>query len=127
MRHISIGMLVVLSLACQQTKELPSHPSEYSGIGVELKRTGNGFKVIRVFDGGPAKKAGLRAGDLLLEVDGYDISDESLGNVVARLRGPQGTQVLLTVKRMGSPKLIIPITRGVLVKASATTYKGPEK
>ena len=71
----------------------------YVGIGVQLDTTPAGEPlVVTVFRDSPADKAGLRAGDVILEVDGVPAAGESVSDVVERIRGEAGTEVELTVR-----------------------------
>ena len=67
--------------------------------------------VFEVMPGTLSEKAGLEPGDILLAVDGEDISTASKGAVLAALKGPIGSTAVLTVKR-GGQILEIPIERG---------------
>lgn len=72
---------------------------EFGGVGLELSRDGDLIRVVAPIDGTPASRAGLRAGDILLEVDGQGIRGDSLSDVTRRLRGEAGTSVAVTVLR----------------------------
>lgn len=79
--------------------------SSFEGIGAILtQRPDSEYTIVESpIQGQPAVKAGVRAGDMILEVDGKDIKGESLSKVVSRIRGPSGTAVVLTVQREGEP------------------------
>ncbi len=53
--------------------------------------------IITPFAGSPAEKAGIRAGDVILQVDGVDVTGMSLDEVVSRIKGEKGTEVTLTI------------------------------
>ena len=94
------------------TKEITD--ASFEGIGAILaRRPDSDFTLVESpLEGQPAVAAGLRAGDVIMKVDGKSIKDELLPKVVSRIRGPKGTQVVLTVERVGEPKpLDITITR----------------
>lgn len=79
---------------------------EFFGIGATLTPVnpdGTGAKVEGVMKGLPAQRAGIRAGDVILEVDGQDVTQLPLAEIVARIRGREGTKVTLTIKREGVP------------------------
>ena len=80
--------------------------SSFEGIGAILtQRPDSEYTIVESpIQGQPAVKAGIRAGDMILEVDGKDIKGETLSKVVSRIRGPSGTQVVLTVQREGDPE-----------------------
>lgn len=80
--------------------------SSFDGIGAILtQRSDSDYTIVESpIEGQPAVKAGLRAGDLIIKVDGKDIKGESLSKVVSRIRGKRGTKVALTVSREGEPE-----------------------
>jgi len=74
----------------------------FAGIGAMLgiDRKTHKIQVIRVFENNPAAKAGLKAGDFIIQIDGADTVDMSLDVAVNRIRGQAGTDVTLTVERL---------------------------
>jgi carboxyl-terminal processing protease len=86
----------------------------YKGIGARLGVRDGLPIIVTPFDGSPADEAGVKAGDIIMEVDGEDTSGMELSEVVDRIRGPENTQVTLTVLRLdeaGNESLEIAITR----------------
>jgi len=82
---------------------------EFYGIGVVIQAArpdGTGAKIITVFRGGPAYRAGLKAGDEIVEVDGEDVTNLDLFDIVAKIRGPKGTTVEIGVRRKGSRAIL---------------------
>ena len=77
----------------------------YYGIGcyVGLDETTNCTKVVNAIPGTPAEEAGLRADDIIYEVDGVSTYDMDLNSVVALIKGEEGTKVTLTIYRQGEP------------------------
>ncbi len=75
---------------------------QYQGIGVEISIKTEGPAIVSVFDGSPAQKAGLRAGDLILAVNGKDVSNESFDALASQLRGPAGSTVRVRVLDPGA-------------------------
>jgi carboxyl-terminal processing protease len=69
----------------------------FDGIGAELGVKDNLLTVIAPLDGSPAQKAGLRAGDKILKIGDKMISDMSIDESVALIRGKKGTEVKLTI------------------------------
>jgi carboxyl-terminal processing protease len=65
------------------------------GVGAVLDMQNNVATVVRVIPGSPAEKAGLRAGESIVRVDGASVSGATLDQVVAKVRGPAGTSVTL--------------------------------
>ena len=80
----------------------------YYGIGayVALDETTNRTKIVSPIPGTPAEEAGLRADDILYEVDGVDTYDMDINSVVALIKGEEGTTVSLTIYRAGEPDFI---------------------
>jgi carboxyl-terminal processing protease len=71
----------------------------YEGIGAEVSTNANGQVVIVApIDGSPAQAAGVRAGDIMVKVDGVDLTGMSLSDVINKVLGPAGTQVTLTLQ-----------------------------
>ena len=77
---------------------------EYGGIGSLIRRSGSYTIIADPYKGFPADKAGLRAGDKILEVDGKSIKDAEVQKVSDLLKGKPGTEMLLTVERYGAEK-----------------------
>ena len=74
----------------------------FSGIGayVQLNKQ-RALQITKVFQGSPAEKAGLKAGDLITEVDGKSIVGDDLNAQVAKVRGPEGSSATFTIVREG--------------------------
>lgn len=79
---------------------------EFGGIGIEIGMERGRPIVIAPIEGTPAYRAGIRSGDIILEVNGEDTSNMSLTDVVRRIRGKPGTKVTLTILRKGADKPI---------------------
>jgi carboxyl-terminal processing protease len=78
--------------------------------------------VISPIEGSPAQKAGLKAGDIVLTVDGTSLDGLTVDGARNRIRGKKGTQVVLTVSRKGEPNSIkLTITRDVIVQKEVIT------
>ena len=73
----------------------------FSGIGAQLGIKEGLPVVVAPIDNSPASEAGIRAGDIILGVDGEDVTSLSLDEIVDRVRGPSGTEVVLTLLREG--------------------------
>lgn len=70
---------------------------QFQGIGAELGLKDKQIIVIAPLKGSPAIKAGIKAGDAILEVDGNTTSNWTLSQAVEKIRGPKGTPVTLTI------------------------------
>jgi carboxyl-terminal processing protease len=86
----------------------------FEGIGAYVEQAQEGgVYIIRVFDEGPADRAGLQAGDIVLAVDGEDVTEKPLNESLLLIRGEAGSEVTLTVFREGEDEpLDITIERG---------------
>ncbi|MFN2125501.1 MAG: S41 family peptidase [Candidatus Promineifilaceae bacterium] len=74
-----------------------------SGIGAIVRPSDDGIiEIVRPLDGQPADLAGLKAGDLIIAVDGQSIAGMSFDEVLLMIRGPQGESVSLTIMREGA-------------------------
>ncbi len=86
----------------ESTRE--TEDASFDGIGAVLTQRGDDTYVESPIEGQPAIKAGVRAGDIVVRVDGKEVSGLPLPKVVKRIRGPRGTSVVLTLRRVGEPK-----------------------
>lgn len=94
----------------------------FFGIGAQLGVRDGLPIIVSPFDGSPAAEAGIRAGDIILGVDGEDVTQLSLDEIVDRVRGPEGEEVVLTVLHEDETTSVdIPIIRGE-IKISAVTW-----
>jgi len=71
----------------------------FEGVGMEIGIRKNQLQVVSPLEGSPAQKAGLRAGDKILEVNGTSTIDMTVEEAVNLIRGPKGTEVVLNVFR----------------------------
>jgi carboxyl-terminal processing protease len=71
---------------------------EFKGIGIEIQMRNGRIVVVSPLDDSPAQRAGLQAGDVILKVDGQDISDWSVTRVVEKITGRAGTKVTLAIQ-----------------------------
>ena len=86
----------------------------YEGVGIELGASGGFIVVIAPIDGTPAAKAGVAAGDKILEIDGTDASTLTLQEAVQKIRGKEGTKITLKLGR-GSKTFKVTMTRTKIV------------
>ena len=97
--------------------------STFEGIGALLRGGGQQDVIVETpLPGSPALMAGLRAGDIIRRVDQISIENLPLSDVVARIRGPRETTVVLEVERTTELRVLeIPITRGVIVQTAVSS------
>ncbi len=88
------------------------HGSFY-GLGIQIQKRMGKITVIAPMEGTPAYKMGIRAGDIITHIGDEELKeDTSTEDVVRKLRGPKGTQVAITIRRVGFPEPIkMTITR----------------
>ncbi|MFQ5446779.1 MAG: S41 family peptidase [Saprospiraceae bacterium] len=85
---------------------------KYNGIGADIRIMDDLPTVVAPYENAPAQKAGLKAGDQILEIDGKDAKGKTTDEVSAILKGYPGTEVSLTIRRPGeSKKLKITLVR----------------
>ena len=70
---------------------------EFEGVGMNVEEDPRGLKVLTVFDGSPAKEAGIRAGDLITKADNTSLKGKSSEESTTLIKGEAGTSVRLTV------------------------------
>ena len=88
---------------------------QFGGLGMEVTTENNVVKVVSPIDGTPASKAGILAGDIILQIDGKPIKDVPLDKVVAELRGEVGSKVTLAIQRKATAKpVVVTLTREII-------------
>ena len=78
----------------------------FSGIGIEITMRDSILTVVSPIDGTPASKAGLKAQDKIVKIEGQSTKDMTLMEAVKQLRGTKGTAVNISILREGENKLI---------------------
>jgi len=98
--------------------------NNYVGVGILLSAVPQADRavIITVFPGGPAAEAGLRSHDAILKVNGEPILDEDGVLKAGRVRGPEGTQVTLTLQRPGGAPFDLTLTRRRITGALPIDY-----
>jgi len=108
----------------EETKELEETTSgSYSGIGAVFTqdKDTNIITCLSVYGGSPAEEAGMAAGDILYKVNGEDITEKSLTDVVKNIKGEEGTTVDLTLYRDGQEMTITATRRSIEIQT--VSYK----
>ena len=110
----------------KETKELTeSLDGSFSGIGAVMTQDANNgvITITRVYDDSPAKKAGIKAGDVLYRVEEKTVTGKDLDKVVSWIKGKKGTKVNLTLLRgTNSDKIKVTATRDV-INVETVKYK----
>ena len=93
----------------------------FEGIGAEVQFKDNNVVIVAPYSGSPAQKAGVMPGDIILKVDGVDVTGQSLSAVVKRILGPAGTQVQLTLENPTTKDIrVLTITRARIIINNVT-------
>jgi carboxyl-terminal processing protease len=103
-----------------------SQHSEFSGIGLAVSADRRGLRVETVYDGSPAKRAGIRPGDVIVAAAGKDLMGRNEDEAVSFIKGPPGSRVKVTWLR-GTKRFTKTITRSTVsvpVVASETDRAG---
>ena len=97
---------------------------EFGGLGIEVTQEEGYVKVITPMDGTPAFEAGIEAGDFITAVDGENILGFTLEEAVDLMRGPVGSDIVVTIVRDGLEEPIdITITRDTIKLTAAKVRK----
>jgi carboxyl-terminal processing protease len=84
----------------------------FEGIGAHVKEAeGGGVLITYLFAGQPAEKAGLQVGDVIVAVDGQDVTGMTLTEAISLIRGPRDTKVTLTIHRGDQPPFDVTLVR----------------
>ncbi|MCS5663260.1 MAG: S41 family peptidase [Flavobacteriales bacterium] len=97
---------------------------QYGGIGAVIRKNGDYVIIAEPYKGFPADNAGLKAGDILLEIDGKPVKGKSTQDVSSVLKGQPGVEVNLLIERPGTDKLIEKTFTREEVKVKSIPYMG---
>ncbi len=98
---------------------------EFCGIGAYISqgKNDNYLKVAGVVKGGPAEKAGIKKGDIIVEVDGENIQGKDSSYAVSKMKGKKGTNVSISVMRKGNKKPITFNIKREVIHDNTVSYK----
>ena len=98
---------------------------EFCGIGAYISqgKNDNSLKVAGVVKGGPAEKAGIKKGDIIVEVDGENIQGKDSSYAVSKMKGKKGTNVSISVMRKGNKKPITFNIKREVIHDNTVSYK----
>lgn len=110
-------------LSATEYKEMKETTSgEFFGIGIEISSENGQLVVVSPIEDTPAYKAGLKAGDVILAVDGMPTQDMSMQESVSKIRGAKGTEVeLLILHKEAKAPSTVRIVRGTIPLVSVKT------
>ncbi len=91
-----------------------NNKGEYGGLGMEVTMEDGFVKVIAPIDDTPAKRAGVKAGDFITEIEGKSLLGSTLAEAVEQMRGKPGEPINITIVREGEDPLYLDITREVI-------------
>jgi carboxyl-terminal processing protease len=85
---------------------------QYSGLGIEVLQEDGGLRIISPIDDTPAARAGIKAGDSIVKINGTVIDPQNVDSMFDQLRGKPGSKITLTIVHANSDKLIdLPMVR----------------
>ena len=88
---------------------------EFGGLGIEVTMEAGVIKVISPMDNTPAYEVGVKAGDYIVKINDTQVQGKTLSEAVDLMRGPVGSNIEITVRRIGEKKaLIFDITREII-------------
>jgi carboxyl-terminal processing protease len=103
---------------------------KFEGVGMSVHPAKEGLVITDTFAGAPARKAGMRAGDVIIRVDGRSIAGQGINSSTDKIKGAPGTYVNLTVKRgsrtitfhVKRAKITVPEVEGRIVRYNGKKY-----
>jgi len=96
---------------------------QYGGVGALVRRMGDDTFFAEPYEGNPAQKSGIKAGDKIVSIDGKNMHKKSTDEVSSALKGPKGTTIKVEVDRKGEGIKVIDITRDE-IKIPDVPYSG---
>ena len=95
---------------------------EFGGLGIEVTQEEGFIKVVSPMDGTPAAAAGIKSGDYITHVDGESVLGLTLDDAVDKMRGPVGSDIVITIARKGTEKPFdVTITRDTIKLTAVKT------
>ena len=123
----SLGDPYTTYLPPQQRQQLREDMSgQFQGIGVYVDIKNKQFVIVAPIEGSPAARAGLQRGDVIVAVNGQNISGMDQMQVIGKIRGPKGTSVKLKIKRGNKPPFDVNVLRDE-IQVAQVEYKLVQK
>ncbi|MGI6066883.1 MAG: S41 family peptidase [Bacillota bacterium] len=104
---------------------LSSLDGRFTGVGMHIQQVGNSCQVVSPMPGSPAEKAGIKPGDIITHVDGESVEGLNSTEVAAKIRGPEGTKVSVTVKRGSEALNFIMVRKNIILPTVEYRKIGP--
>ncbi len=96
----------------------------FQGVGIQIRKEKDGkLMVVTPLPGTPAHRAGIKVGDVILKVDGEDISALEVDDIVPKIMGPKGSTVNLTIQRGSDKPFVVALVRDVITITSIRGFK----
>ena len=109
-------------------ESLEETSGEFGGLGIEVSMEAGVVKVISPIDDTPAARAGVKAGDYIVQIDGEQVQGKTLMEAVNLMRGPVGSPIEITIRRKGLRKAkIIKIIREIIEVRSVVSKQVKNK
>jgi carboxyl-terminal processing protease len=96
---------------------------QYGGLGAQIRKMGDYVVVSEVYEGNPAQKGGIMAGDRILSIEGKSMINKSTDDVSTAMKGPKGTTISVEIDRPNEGKKILSLTRDE-IKLPDVPYSG---
>ena len=96
---------------------------EFGGLGIEVSMEAGVVKVISPIDGSPAYDAGVKAGDYIVKINNIQVQGKTLSEAVEIMRGPVGSEIEITVRRIGLKKAIVFNIKREIIKIQSVKSK----
>jgi len=100
---------------------MDDYQGEYEGIGAYVMESRDRIIIAEPMAGSPAEAADLRSGDEILAVDGTSLEGKTVQDAVNLIKGPSGTEVILTIQRPGVKPMEVSVTRREITVSSIRT------
>jgi len=97
---------------------------EYGGIGALIRQSGDYVLIAEPYEGFPAQKAGIKAGDKILQIDGISVKGKKSDEISELLKGEPNSLLKLTLERPGTPKPIEKDVNRETIKINSVPYSG---
>jgi carboxyl-terminal processing protease len=97
---------------------------KYGGIGATVRKAGDYVVIAEPYEKFAADKAGLQAGDMILEVDGKSVKGKSTDDISKILKGQPGTEVKLTIKKYKETSSKVVVVKREEIKVKSVPYSG---